>query len=183
MRRHADQGQSGETESHIADDELGRLILGVEAKAHRNGWDKPPQLYALARRADQRVAATALFPAHEPISPQVLLQATRIVAESDFFAERLRPRLGTGYCGFLVVFEGWSRTDAHALATDPRRRFADQLGSRECRMALLCTADGHDYSVTRIRGEQPTLNGYRMGGDVHDALAGLTRLIADRINE
>lgn len=140
-------------------------------------------MYALARRADQRVAATPLFPSHEPVSPNVLLQATRAVAESGLFAERLRPRLGTGYCGFLVVFEGWSRTDAHAFATDPRRRFPDQLGSRECRMVLLCTTDGHESSVIRIRGEQPTLNGYRMGGAVHDALAGLTRLIAHRINE
>jgi hypothetical protein len=40
--RHADQGQSGDAENHVATDELGRLILGVEAKAHRNGWDKPP---------------------------------------------------------------------------------------------------------------------------------------------
>jgi hypothetical protein len=179
----ADQGQPDETENDSADDELGRLILRVEAKTHRNGWDKAPQLYALARRADQRVAATALFPAHEPVSPYVLLHATRFVAESEFFAEHLRPRLGTEHCGFLLVFEGWSRTDAHALATDARRDFADQPGSRDCRMALLCTTDGRDYSVTRIRGEQPTLNGYRMGGAVHDAPADLTRLIAHRIDE
>ncbi|SDE02159.1 hypothetical protein [Actinokineospora iranica] len=106
MRPNADQGPSGEAENRGADDELGRLLLGVEAKAHRDGWDRPPQLHALTRRADQPIAATPLFPAgREPVAPHVLLEATRIVAESDLFAARLRPRLGTGFCGFLMVLK------------------------------------------------------------------------------
>lgn len=162
---------------------MGRLLLQVEATAHRHGWDEAADLYVLYDWHEQgteqqfrRMFASALGPpvrcgryAAQVISPEggldgfashALFRMAVNLKHSDHpdvaaFAGFLR---WPGFRGVAMRGESWRREDTQegrdALG---EVRFADVPGSQECRNVFAADVDGVVYLVDRVRGCKPRL--------------------------
>lgn len=167
----------------IDQDHLGRLLLAVEADAHRRGWDGPPAIMVIYDATDQAAAAAyhqCLAQIGAPIRyrayaarPMVPTDAVDGIASHALF--RMAGNLGLcpdhpavqlmigwlrqpGFLGLAMSCESWSRvaTPAECDALGPAR-FADLPGSMETRHVTSADITGQVRLVQRIRGQRPVL--------------------------
>lgn len=163
---------------------IGRLLLQVEAEAHRRGWDGPAALYVLydgrepdthvpyqdimaSRRgapilrlpyAAQSVAPESAFvgnPSHALFRFALNIRSYNALSEAVIGMIR-RP----GFLGLAFMNEAWMRTMASKEERDAlgNVRFADIPGSIEIRNVMAADIAGNDYFVMRERGQEPKLH-------------------------
>ena len=165
-------------------DLIGRLVLRVEADAHRGGWDAPAALYVLYDTTDPDTDATyrdVMAPRRGAPVRCHPYAGQSAVPESAFhgnpahalFRFALNTRgdhpmadlvLGTirrpGFLGLAFLYEGWMRTAKTKEERDALGavRFADIPGSVELRSIMAADIAGNDYLVMRERGQKPELH-------------------------
>jgi hypothetical protein len=139
--------------------ELIPMLLSLEAQIQEQGWDQPPQVYALHTLDGDLIAVAPLM------SPEAQASSGHPADFMDAITQQLQapdapapPASGrSGFFGLVVAHEAWGRFDAAAATADPTRSLADQVGSVECRMLLLSTVQGTELLLRRIRGQEPVL--------------------------
>lgn len=164
---------------------LGALLLDVEARVHRGGWDEPAQLHVLyddrheeTDRLFRRLMSDRYGPParaghyrSRSLLPREAMYGHAPTIIGAFAAnlaygqshEPVQQMLGIlcqpGLLGFASVAESWMRT-----AADPAERealgnvsFADIPGSVESRFVVGVDLLGGDYAVSRQRGKKSVL--------------------------
>lgn len=150
---------------------LTAALTNTEATLQRHGWDLPPVLVGLFDRrlsiVDCRIEVddTAVVPGTwhrpDPANPGENLHPVTVLIQlgTELAHPRLRPwlrdwlhREGRMFLGFGFCFEGWQAPIRPGyrhgdLAHGP----ADQR--TEVRAVAALDIDGHDYQITRRRGE------------------------------
>lgn len=161
---------------------LNRLLLTVEAGAHRRGWDGAPLLALVYDRADQathdRYRGVGRFSEAEGIyitqGPYAAIQAVPTAALDGIASHavfRLACNLGVdhptprtllrfwrqpGFLGLVFGYEAWVlEATEEERKTVGNRRFADTPGAVEARQVVAATVTGSLHAVTRIRGRKP----------------------------
>jgi hypothetical protein len=180
-------------------DTIGNLLLDMEARAHRQGWDGPavfavlsgdPDAEAAYRRLGALLAGRAgAYAAWSVLPPQAMdgypqhglyrLARNLTYAKDHPASEMLVAGWGQpGFIGTAFLGEGW-RGD-----TDPEerqgRRLADIPGSVEIRFAHAADIGGGYHVVLRERGSKPRLldEGWTPSGSVYDSLRAITAALA-----
>lgn len=162
---------------------IGRLLLRIEADAHRYGWDEPADLYVLYDARDiesdreyrhvlgvRRGPAVRCWPyAAQSAVPRHALDGNpahavfrfSLTARTDHPAAEYV--FGTlrqpGFVGMAMLHEGWQLTVANEGEREALGdvRFADTPGAVEARYVLATDSAGVDYMVQRVRGMKPRL--------------------------
>jgi hypothetical protein len=152
-----------------------RLMMQIEADAHRRGWDGPPALLAVydASRGRPRqvvsgpstrlrtylampcVPIDALCPA--PVHALYRLALNLRHAGDHPMLQTFIGMIGQpGFVGMAFQAEGWMREcspeEREAIGD---RRLADIPGTREQRFVIAALTDGTTRMVQRVRGGKP----------------------------
>lgn len=177
---------SPSTVTTVDHDVMGRLLLQVEANAHRGGWDGPAAMYVLYDWHDDATAQVyrrvmegrrgiptrcGPYAAQSMVPPDALngiashglyrlAMNLSLVGEGHYPVEvMIETMRQPAFLGVAFLCESWART----MADEEERealgavRFADIPGSVEMRQVCAVDTAGHDYFVSRPRGSKPTL--------------------------
>lgn len=163
-----------------------RLLMRIEADAHRGGWDQPPALYLLFDRSHRETAEhyrclmaprrgpavlcgpygaqsmvpAAVFDGSPPVALfRLALNLTHgrdVQPVAVFLAELRQP----GFIGVAFLNESWTMrmTEEEHAALDPKRRYADTPGATEERNVVAIDTADVRYMVNRTRGSKPEVN-------------------------
>lgn len=162
-------------------DKIERLSFAIERNAHRSGWDSPPELYAIYDATDEQTAATykeygfgqAIHLegyAAIPIIPSEVLCPSPVRA-LFFIAYNLgskNPKISLaveilkqpGFIGIAHQVETWSNTMSPEERKADTRDLVDIPGSIEQRVVLTTLRDETIHSISRARGQKPSVNNY-----------------------
>lgn len=189
-------------------DRMGRLLLKLEADAHRGGWDAPANMFVLY---DSRDVATdqayrqmmgrfagppsrlGPYAAHGAVPPgsldgypqHALFRLALYLSGSDHphVAALVGMLRQPGFLGVAFQHEGWvreARDDAERESWG-KQRFADMPGSREYRMVHAVDIGGGYHAARRVRGEKPDLlpGDATVEGAVVESLRMVVAVVAD----
>lgn len=165
----------------IDQEALGRLLLDVEAGAHRGGWDGPPSLMIIydarcsdAGEAYRQVMSDYGHPIrHRNYAARVAVPTEALTGFASHAVFRLACNLTSthpaaqmmivqlrqpGFLGLALVCETWCQ----AMSTEERdalgdKRLADIPGSYEARIVTCGDITGQIRYVQRTRGRKPVL--------------------------
>lgn len=194
----------------IDPDAIGRLLLRVEADAHRRGWDQPAVLYVLYDARDsetdrvyrhlmgirgpairvQPYAAQSAVPGYalDGNPAHALFRFALNIKGSDHpIVEAVVGMMRQpGFVGMAFLYEGYARSYGTREERDAEGDvlFADMPGSVEMRGVLAADIGGIDYLVARSRGEKPVLSRAgdfeEAGGSIIESLRVIVAKVADR---
>lgn len=156
-----------------------RLMLKLEQRLHREGWDQPAALYVIVRTEDRMRLIKQPAPLHSDPAARLKYIADVMSEPGNQLGELTAMAMAAfdGFHGLLFSHEAWQTY----LSTRERggRAAADTPGSKELRGVLAITVRAKAYYVSRIRGERPSVEEFDdLGGRVADALVRMLRAVA-----
>ncbi len=146
------------------------VLLHLESQMNTEGWDRPPQLYALAGTGDEAsgwileaLMADPSFWAHDRHPRLVLGSYAAFLAgvwvppgagdSRDFVLDGL---VKQGLRAIVFAYEGWQLVGSgHDKMQSPTGMLADHPESKECRAITAILPDSTVVGVERIRGRAP----------------------------
>jgi hypothetical protein len=145
-------------------------LKNLERRAEREGWDKPPKLFALtSRRVVDLAVPNPLWDA--PPRPPDLLEVMAAAAEKGVRIPGLPPKP----IGFAFMFEGWmvkseqKQKQKLTMALAEEHRLHEHRDKVEIRMIHVVSHEG-SYAIVRERGGEPDVEINNMSGAITDAL-------------
>lgn len=170
---------------------LRELLLRLEGRVHRAGWDEPPQIYVIY---DSAWTATTLHYQnlmgrygtaihHGGYAARPILPAALLVGHPAHNLYQLAGNIGSGlpegdvFCramnqpglrAMATSVEVWAR---HALeGREEGRAFADTPGSREMRLLVAIDIAGDNHYVHRARGSDAEVGKGSGGGALFETM-------------
>lgn len=169
--------------SRLPREVVNQLLLGVERKVHRDGWDQPSMLGVLDL-VTPNVLALAKMPIEIGDPAGDFINYTGQLFRAD---PELPTRTVAGvrnFFGMVFTCEGWQPRPGmtqkeHDALLRAGQGYADQPGSTEVRAILAIDLYARVYAVQRTRGEKATAAdlddpALKVGGQVAEGLRQMT---------
>lgn len=149
------------------------ILLSVERKAAKHGWDMPPALL-LANVNDNGsgivVAAAPMQPTDfDDDVPAGMDAVAKLLENSEMPA--MDPLVADSFAAVILVTEAWQVT-SEQMEAFPDLHGADNPGAMETRRVDAVDCGGRYYSVTRTRGEEPEVLVLRGGRGESEQVSG-----------
>ncbi len=165
-----------------------QMMLQVEAKIHKFGWDEPPQLFTVEALDPETLVMRPkpIFPSGNPADFLEYMAAA--FRESSTGRALVREIARASFVGFLFVTASWGNYELtpEQWLTETRS-MADIPGSIESRDVTCVDVAGRVMAMHRNRGEEPLASfgdepvWTTLGGKVVESLLAMTIAVAEKM--